>query len=59
MNVSKVKTKIVFGKKFDLSDGIHTLVWIAIFIAVVYLIGIVAPDFIGDCSIYTPDACFH
>lgn len=59
MNVNKVKTKFVFDKKFGLSDGMHTLVWIVIFIAVVYLIGVVAPDLIGNCSIYTPDACFH
>jgi hypothetical protein len=60
MNVSKAKTKFIFGKRFDLSDGMHTLVWIVVYIVGAYLFGIVAPDFfIDNCSVYTPDACFY
>lgn len=53
MNINKGRSK------FNLTDGIHTLVWIVVFIVVVYLIGIVIPDLVGNCSISMSSACFH
>lgn len=42
-----------------IKEHLDTLFWLAVLVVFIYLIGLVAPWLLGDCSYYTPEACFH